>query len=56
MIDQVIYVYDKLVSFKVWLVCVYGLSESDVQVLNHDRLGSASRQDSYNKGQDGKCV
>ena len=33
-----------------------GLSGGGVQVLNNDRSGSASKQDSYSIGQDGKCV
>ena len=54
--NQVRDVYDRLVFFQVRLVCVCGLSKSGVQVLNHNRSASASRQDSYSIGQDGKCV
>ena len=40
-----------------WFVsAAYRMSESGVQVLNHNRPGSASRQDSYSIGQDRKCV
>ena len=40
-----------------WLkTCVYGLLGGVVQVRKHDRAGSASRQDGYSIGQDGKCV
>ena len=39
-----------LVSFQVWSICVQGLSVGGIQVLNHERLGSASRQDYYSVG------
>ena len=40
---------------EVWSVCVYRLSGGGVLVLNHDRLGSSSRQDNNIIGQVGKC-
>ena len=52
---QVGNVYDRPVSFQLWSVCVDVLSGGGVLVLNHDRLGSSSRQDGYSIGQDRKC-
>ena len=37
-------------------VCIYGLLRVGVQVINHDRLGSAFRQDDYSIEQNEKCV
>ena len=48
--------YDRSVSFQVQSVGMYGLSGVCVQVLNHDRPGSASRQEGYSIEQDRKCV
>ena len=48
-------IYDGLVSFQVWSVCVYTLLGGGVKVLNHDRSGSSSRQDGNSTGQDEKC-
>ena len=31
------------------------MSQGGVQVLNHDRTGSSSRQDGYSVGQDSEC-
>ena len=53
--SQVGYIYNRPVCFQVQLVCVYGLSGSDVLVLNHNRPGSSPRQDNYSIGQGGKC-
>ena len=42
--SQVGNVYNRLVPFQVWLICVDGLLGVDVLVLNHDRPGGSSRQ------------
>ena len=53
--SQVGNVYDRPVSFQVQSVCMYGLLGDGILVVNYDRLGSSSRQDSNSIGQDGKC-
>ena len=48
--SQVGYVYDRPVSFQVWLVFVDGLLVGEVLVL--DRMASSSRQDGNSTGQE----
>ena len=50
--SQVGYVYNRVVSFQVWSVGVYGLSRVGVLLPNHDRRASFSRQDSYSIGRE----
>ena len=51
---QVGVVYDRLVSFQVWSVCVYGLLWSDIWILDHDKPADASRKDGNSIGKGGK--
>ena len=51
---QVGNVYDRLVSFQVWSVCMYSLLGGGGLVVSHDRLGSSSRQDGNSVEQEKK--
>ena len=54
--SQVSYIYNSLISYQVWSVCVESLLGGGVQVINRDRPGNFSSQDGYSVGQNGKCV